>query len=99
MENMAQKGEVVSSNSGEDFICLQDVLYSFNNSINEEQAWAVCYQCAIYFVQNSTQECFRDIYYYGVNAIRISKDGDLRIDVNFSQGTGKGPPISGRYCY
>ena len=96
---MAQKGEVVSNNSGEEFICLHEVLCSFNNSINEEQAWAVCYQCANYFVQNSTQECFRDIYYYGLNAVKISKDGDLRIDSNFNQGSGKGPPSSGEYLY
>lgn len=92
---MAQKGEGVLKFLSVDFVCLQDVLQSFNNSINEEQAWAVCYQCANYFVQNSTQECFRDLYYYGLHAIRISKDGDLKIEVNFDQGTGKGPPSSG----
>lgn len=92
---MAQKREVVSKISGEEFICLEDVLYSFNNSINEEQAWAVCYQCANYFVQNSTQECFRSLCTYGLKAIRISKDGDLQIDVNISEGTGKGPPGTG----
>ncbi|XP_052816730.1 uncharacterized protein LOC128243175 isoform X2 [Mya arenaria] len=89
---MAHKSEVGIYNSSQEFVCLKDVLHSFNNSINEEQAWAVCYQCAQYFSQNPSQECFRDIYYYGIAAIRISKDGDLKVKVDFSQGSGKGPP-------
>ncbi|KAL4234388.1 actin binding [Mactra antiquata] len=89
---MARKSEVVCGNSGEDFINLQDVLYSFNNSINEEQAWAVCYQCVQFFVQNPTQDNYRDLYYYGIIAIQLSKEGDVKVEVNFNQGTGKGPP-------
>lgn len=103
VENMAQKREEVSSNSSEEYISLQDVLYSFNNSISEEQAWAVCYQCAQYFEHNSSQDSYRDLYYYGITAIRLSKEGDVKIDVNFNQGTGKGPPskynISGMHVW
>ena len=32
-----------------DEICLQTILDGFNAPLSEEQAWAVCYQCAIYF--------------------------------------------------
>jgi len=89
---MAQQKEDVFLNISEDYVNLQDVLCSFNNSINEEQAWAVCYLCAQYFDENPNQDCYRDIYYYGITAIRISKEGDLKVKVDFSQGTGKGPP-------
>ena len=89
---MAQKREVVLENSSEDFVSLQDILYAFNNSLSEEQSWAVCYKCAQYFEQNSSQDVFRDIYYYGITAIRLSKEGDIKIEVNFNQGSGKGPP-------
>ncbi|XP_052269453.1 uncharacterized protein LOC127870919 isoform X2 [Dreissena polymorpha] len=90
---MAYQSEDASQNCcAELYICLQDALDSFNNSINEEQAWAVFYLCAQYLEQNSKQEIYRDLYYYGITAIQISKDGDLKVEVNFSQGTGKGPP-------
>ena len=80
-------------NSSEDYFSLQDILHAFNNSINEEQAWAVCYQCAQYFITNSSQDKFREIYYYGAVAIRLGKDGEIRIDTTtYNQGSGKGPP-------
>ncbi|RZB40166.1 hypothetical protein BDFB_005521, partial [Asbolus verrucosus] len=30
-------------------VCLEDILNSFNSSIREEHAWALCYQCAKYY--------------------------------------------------
>lgn len=32
-------------------VCLKDILESFNSSIKEEHAWALCYQCAKCFSQ------------------------------------------------
>ena len=92
-ENMAETSTVRNSNSNEDYVNLQDVLYSFNNSISEEQAWAVCHQCAQYLLlsQNS-QDRYRDIYYYGITAIQLSPEGEVKIEMNFNQGSGKGPP-------
>ncbi|XP_049822904.1 protein spire isoform X2 [Aethina tumida] len=39
---------------------LSDILNSFNSSIREEHAWALCYQCAKYFkecIQTGRQDC------------------------------------------
>ena len=90
---MAQTSSDGLLNSSVDYISLQDVLHAFNNCINEEQAWAVCYQCAQYFLSNSSQDKFREIYYYGTVAIRLGKDGEIVIDITtINQGSGKGPP-------
>ena len=90
---MAQTSKDGLLNVGEELLSLQDVVHAFNNSINEEQAWAVCYQCAQYFLSNSTQDKFREIYYYGTVAIRFGNDGELVIDATtLNQGSGKGPP-------
>ena len=90
---MAQTSSDGLLSAGEEFISLQDVLHAFNNSINEEQAWAVCHQCAQYFLSNSTQDKFKEIYYYGTVAIRFGRDGEILIDAStLFQGSGKGPP-------
>lgn len=49
---------------------LKDVINSFNSSVKEEHAWALCYQCAKYFrecLQSRKQNCFtiteiQDVY-------------------------------------
>ena len=89
---MAETSEDGLRTSVDKLISLQDVLHSFGNSVGEEQAWAVCYQCAKYFLANPSQDKFRDLYYHGINAIKLSNDGDLIIDGTFNQGSGKGPP-------
>ncbi|GJQ85606.1 putative actin binding protein [Trypoxylus dichotomus] len=33
-------------------VCLQDILNSFNSPIREEHAWALCYQCAKFFLES-----------------------------------------------
>ena len=56
---------------------LQTILEAFNNPLNEEQAWAVCYQCAR-CLQNQWQvspaECFR---FGGLPAVELGKDGTV----------------------
>ncbi|KAJ8968578.1 hypothetical protein NQ314_002243 [Rhamnusium bicolor] len=42
-------------------VCLRDILSSFNSSVKEEHAWALCYQCAKYFnecLQTRKQNCY-----------------------------------------
>ncbi|KAL3859092.1 hypothetical protein ACJMK2_009325 [Sinanodonta woodiana] len=90
--NMAQTGEVDSSKTDTNFLSLQDVLHGFNSSINEEQAWAVCYQCSIYFLSVESPDKYKEIYYYGNVAIQVRKDGDVFIDSAPNIGSGKGPP-------
>lgn len=86
-----------------------DILKVFNNPINEEQAWAVCYQCALFLSRNtSQQEYFQDIYDSGIHSIWLSRHGDvfLRKGPTDPNGSGKGPPsckkkkiITDLFCY
>ncbi|CAL1530263.1 unnamed protein product [Lymnaea stagnalis] len=73
-----------------------DILKVFNNPINEEQAWAVCYQCANFLTKESPQqqEFFQDIYDSGIHSIWLSRHGDvfLRKGPPEPNGSGKGPP-------
>ncbi|XP_059163551.1 protein spire homolog 1-like [Physella acuta] len=73
-----------------------DILKVFNNPINEEQAWAVCYQCALFLSRNTPQqqEYFQDIYDSGIHSIWLSRHGDvfLRKGPTDPNGSGKGPP-------
>lgn len=42
-------------------VCLKEILNSFNSSIKEEHAWALCYQCAKYFsecLESGRQDCY-----------------------------------------
>ncbi|KAK3787743.1 hypothetical protein RRG08_013231 [Elysia crispata] len=71
-----------------------DILKVFNNPINEEQAWAVCYQCAHFLQRNSSQEFYQDVYESGIHSIWLSRHGDvlLRKGPPDPNGSGKGPP-------
>ncbi|XP_046359819.2 protein spire homolog 1-like isoform X3 [Haliotis rufescens] len=79
---------------GSDHFSLSDLVKSFNNAINEEQAWAVCFQCAQFFLRGQPQEKYQDLYMFGSQALRLSKDGEVVIDCQSltSKGSGKGPP-------
>ncbi|XP_071091664.1 protein spire homolog 1-like isoform X7 [Haliotis cracherodii] len=79
---------------GSDHFSLSDLVKSFNNAINEEQAWAVCFQCAQFFLRGQPQEKYQDLYMFGSQALRLSKDGEVFIDCQSltSKGSGKGPP-------
>lgn len=48
----------------EDCISLSDILESFNGPINEEHAWALCYQCA---------KCFKNAYSKNADKCRLVK--------------------------
>ena len=67
-----------------DIISLQGILEAFNAPINEEQSWAVCYQCALYF-QNEWERshCFT---FSGLQSVQLSKDG-IVAKVNPSSGS------------
>ena len=71
-----------------------DVLKVFNNPINEEQAWAVCHQCANFLFTNPNQEFYQVIFDSGINSIWLSRHGDVLLKKGPSDpnGSGKGPP-------
>ena len=58
-------------------LTLKSVLEVFDAPINEEQAWAVCYQCANYLFEKwktDQSQCFR---FKRINSIYINKDGTI----------------------
>ncbi|XP_061189677.1 protein spire homolog 1-like isoform X2 [Saccostrea echinata] len=77
---MAQLLPTDSRDISEDPLSLEEILTVFNNPINEEQAWAVCHQCANYFLLDTARRTFRDLYTHGIRSVRIKKDGDVIID-------------------
>ena len=42
----------VNMTATESDLSLWDIIRFFNNPINKEQAWAVCFQCAQYYLRN-----------------------------------------------
>lgn len=54
-------------------ISLQGILEGFNAPVNEEQAWALFYQCADFLQQQwERSHCFT---FSGLNSVKLSKDG------------------------
>lgn len=96
---MAQTSPKGSSSSKRELLSLKDILTVFNNPINEDQAWAVCHQCAQFFKTTSDRSKYREFYKNGARAIRIRPDGEIVIEVSqcdISFGSGKGPPLQRR---
>ncbi|XP_050399145.1 protein spire isoform X5 [Patella vulgata] len=77
---MANTASSRSEISVKDQLSLYDILKVFNNPINEEQAWAICYQCAQYFSVNQPQVKLQEFFLYGIQALRLRKDGEVIID-------------------
>ncbi|XP_073677940.1 protein spire homolog 1 isoform X3 [Garra rufa] len=59
---------------GEDELCLEEILALYSQPINEEQAWAVCYQCCRWLTQKQRRKETG-----GSLPGRISGPGDVRI--------------------
>lgn len=70
-------------------VSLKDIINSFNSSVKEEHAWALCYQCAKYFrdcLQLRKQNCFtiteiQDVY--------LKTDGNLHEKTVAETGTSR----------
>jgi spire-like protein len=87
---MAQTSRVGPSLAGHDPLSVCDILKIFNNPINEEQAWAVCHQCAQYFIigQSRTREKYQALRVFGNRAILVKKDGELEVNKPDHRGAG-----------
>ncbi|XP_052389870.1 protein spire homolog 1 isoform X3 [Carassius gibelio] len=59
---------------GEDDLCLEEILTLYSQPINEEQAWAVCYQCCRWLTQKQRRKETG-----GSPPGRIAGPGDVRI--------------------
>ncbi|XP_064599445.1 protein spire homolog 1-like [Liolophura sinensis] len=72
-----------------DDFSLTDVVRVFNSPINEEQAWAVCYQCTQCFIRGVSEQEYADFCRDGGRALRICRDGTVAVE---SSGSGKAHP-------
>ncbi|XP_063341403.1 protein spire homolog 1-like isoform X2 [Pelmatolapia mariae] len=79
--------------AGADDLSLEEILRLYNQPINEEQAWAVCYQCCRTLAKEhrgaaatgaSSAATPRRIF--GPGGVRIQKDGSVRVDHQGCEG-------------
>lgn len=69
---------------------LQDILRLYNQPINEEQAWAVCYQsCRRLATDHGGRRgrSSRPTTIGGAADVRIQKDGSVRVEYQGCEGT------------
>ncbi|KTG02678.1 hypothetical protein cypCar_00042838 [Cyprinus carpio] len=67
----------VMDSEDEDDLSLDEILHLYKQPINEEQAWAVCYQCCRSFREDS-QGSSGSAASGGAEHVRIYKDGSVR---------------------
>ncbi|XP_072226103.1 protein spire homolog 1 isoform X3 [Leuresthes tenuis] len=88
---------------GAEDVSLEEILSLYSQPINEEQAWAVCYQCCRTLAQKhrrkglksagaSAEDCTRRIE--GPANVRISRDGTIRLHFEGCTDTYQSAPTS-----
>lgn len=65
-------------------VCLKDILDSFNSSIKEEHAWALCYQCVKYFIECLASNRTGYFIVSEVNHVFLQSDGNIHPNTIFS---------------
>jgi len=60
-----------------DVLNLSNILEAFNSAINEEQAWAVCYQCCTFLQSEWQHDPSNCIALNGLTSLELTKDGSL----------------------
>ncbi|KAK7138800.1 hypothetical protein R3I93_016035 [Phoxinus phoxinus] len=82
---------------GEDELCLEEILTLYSQPINEEQAWAVCYQCCRWLTQKRRRK-ERGVSppgrIAGPGDVRIRKDGTVKLYQQSSPDKHIEPPSS-----
>uniref|UniRef100_A0A8C2AQ03 Spire-type actin nucleation factor 1a n=2 Tax=Cyprinus carpio TaxID=7962 RepID=A0A8C2AQ03_CYPCA len=74
---------------GEDELCLEEILTLYSQPINEEQAWAVCYQCCRWLTQKQRRKETGGSppgRIAGPGDVRIRKDGTVKLHQQSSPG-------------
>lgn len=74
---------------GEDELCLEEILTLYSQPINEEQAWAVCYQCCSWLTQKQRRKKTGGSppgRIAGPGDVRIRKDGTVKLYQQSSPG-------------
>lgn len=85
----------MDSDDGASAVSLQDILRLYNQPINEEQAWAVCYQCCRTLAQKQRRKRLKSVgasaVYYprrieGPGDVMIWRDGTVKLHFEGSAG-------------
>ncbi|XP_077052346.1 protein spire homolog 1 isoform X8 [Siphateles boraxobius] len=82
---------------GEDELCLEEILTLYSQPINEEQAWAVCYQCCRWLTQKQRRKekgVSPPGRIAGPGDVRIRKDGTVKLYQQSSPDKHIEPPSS-----
>ncbi len=77
----------IMDSEDEDDLSLDEILHLYKQPINEEQAWAVCYQCCRSFLEDSAGTG-------GAGHVRIHKDGSVRFHSRDRSGDKSTPSAS-----
>uniref|UniRef100_A0A8C1D3V6 Spire-type actin nucleation factor 1b n=1 Tax=Cyprinus carpio carpio TaxID=630221 RepID=A0A8C1D3V6_CYPCA len=83
----------VMDSEDEDDLSLDEILHLYKQPINEEQAWAVCYQCCRSFREDS-QGSSGSAASGGAEHVRIYKDGSVRFHSGDRSGDKPTPSAS-----
>ncbi|XP_056089878.1 protein spire homolog 1 isoform X3 [Rhinichthys klamathensis goyatoka] len=81
----------------EDELCLEEILTLYSQPINEEQAWAVCYQCCRWLTQKQRRKekgVSPPGRIAGPGDVRIRKDGTVKLYQQSSPDKHIEPPSS-----
>lgn len=70
-------------------VCLQDILNSFNSSIREEHAWALCYQCAKFYIECISSRKINVYTVAEVSHVYLQVDGNAHENTIKGIGTGR----------
>ena len=60
-------------------LSLWDIIRLSNNPINEERAWAVCFQCAQYYLREPSHDQYQVLVEYGLQSMFLNTGGDVLI--------------------
>nr|XP_020462543.1 protein spire homolog 1-like [Monopterus albus] len=88
---------------GADEVSLEEILSLYGQPINEEQAWAVCYQCCRTLAQKHRRKSSRSrgasaLYYpkkiEGPRDVRVGRDGTIKLHFEVSTDKDRSAPTS-----
>uniref|UniRef100_A0A3P8WPV8 KIND domain-containing protein n=1 Tax=Cynoglossus semilaevis TaxID=244447 RepID=A0A3P8WPV8_CYNSE len=90
-----QYGRGDAAAGGLEEVSLEEILNLYSQPINEEQAWAVCYQCCRTLAQRHRRRCSKAAATAVSGVRRIQGPGDVMIgrdgavELHFEESTGK----------
>lgn len=66
--------------SNNNTLSLARILKIFTSPVSEEQAWAICHQCAKYFLNgDSYHNDYRILVKHRIQALHIAKEGEVLV--------------------